>query len=115
MNAGGRAGRHRPVKIPQRHLRRDDRHVLVVHPDPSSSLTPELLKGSFQVVDNLGRKNVRFGQAIDVLQAVVLQPEDIQVQLIPMGEFVVAEPSETFGFPALMITIGLRICWATRG
>ena len=43
----------------------------------------KLFQGGFQVFGNLGGDNVRVGQVGGVFQAVVFQPEDVKVHLVP--------------------------------
>lgn len=51
--------------------------------------TSELFEGRVKVLNNLGRKNVGFGQAVQVLETFILEPEDIQVELVPRDEVLI--------------------------
>ena len=51
--------------------------------------------------DLVGRRQV-FG----VLQALVAEPEDVQVGLVPLGQFVVGEPPEPLGLLPLRPVVG---------
>jgi hypothetical protein len=71
----------------------------------------EALKGRFQALDDLGGDLVRRRQQIRVIQAVVLQPEDVEVDLVApdqigIGEF--AEALALFAFPAAALSCGRK-------
>jgi len=55
---------------------------------------PELLQRGFQALHNLPRQNCRIGQVAGVLQAPVLEPEDVQAGFIPFHQIVIAESPE---------------------
>jgi len=67
----------------------------------------ELLQCRPQVLNDVARENIRFGQVLGVLQTVVLQPEDVEVRLVPLNELVVFVGLEPLGF--LPIVAVLRI------
>ena len=61
----------------------------------------------FKVLDDLRCHLVWRGQAVGVDVAVVLQPEDIEVQLVPRRQFLIAEPAEAFAvLPRVALVVG---------
>ena len=58
------------------------------------SFLQNLFDTHFQVFDDLGRDNVRFRQTVDILKAVILEPEDVEVEFVPGDEIIVAKPPE---------------------
>jgi hypothetical protein len=50
-----------------------------------------LLQCCPQIIRDFLRQNVWLGQIVAVLQALVTQPEDVEVQLVPLHQVVVAE------------------------
>lgn len=48
-------------------------------------------------------QHVRLRQVVDVLQAVILQPEDIQVELVALDQLVMIETAEALGLLALVV------------
>jgi hypothetical protein len=68
----------------------------------------ELSDRVFQILDNLGRKQVRLWQVVAILQRLVLQPENIQVRLVTFHQLVVVErPPAAVGADAAL-PLGLR-------
>jgi hypothetical protein len=58
----------------------------------------ELLPGRLQVVGDLLCQHFGVGQVVGVLQALVLEPEKIEVRLVALGQLVVTEcPPARFG------------------
>ena len=57
---------------------------------------PELLQRGFQALHDLPRQDRRIGQVVGVLQALVLEPEDVQAGLVPFHQIVIAEGPEAF-------------------
>ena len=55
---------------------------------------PELLKRSLKILNYLGSDLLRRRQVRRILKTVILQPEDIEVQLIASLQLVVAEALE---------------------
>ena len=65
----------------------------------------ELLQGRLQALYDLRGEHLWLRQVLRVLQAFVLEPEDIKAALIPLDQLIISEGMETirFGpFPAVL-------------
>jgi hypothetical protein len=69
---------------------------------------PELRQRRLQVLDDLGGDDVRGREVGAILQAFVLQPEDVEIEAVAPGELVVAEALEAAGLLALVAGGGRR-------
>lgn len=67
----------------------------------------ELVERGLQILHNLGGNHVGGGQVGGILQALVLQPENIQAGLVPLHHLVVIEGVESLGFFALVAVLGV--------
>ena len=65
----------------------------------------KLVERGLQVLCDLCRDNVGVGQICRVLQALVLQPENVQADLIAFEQVVVGEGAEPVSFLALMAVL----------
>ncbi len=54
------------------------------------------------MLDDLQRQNFRRRQFIQIIEAVVLQPEDVEIGLVASNEFIVGEIPEAIGFCTIM-------------
>ena len=68
---------------------------------------PELLQRGFQALHNLPRQNCRIGQVAGVLQAPVLEPEDVQAGFIPFHQIVIAESPEALCLLSFVPVLGM--------
>src|SRR5205807_716879 len=57
----------------------------------------ETLQSGFQALDDFGGDLVWRRQAVGVLEARVLEPEDVEVELVALDQLVIAEATETIG------------------
>lgn len=64
-------------------------------------------QGSFQMVDDLLLQQIGWGQLIKVVEAVVLQPEDIQAGFVTSYQLLIAEEFKALGLLPLMAAIGV--------
>ena len=62
---------------------------------------PKLLQRDFEAFNDLGGEFGGWGEVLGVFEAVVLEPEDVEVGFVAGHDFVVAEFLEAFGFFAL--------------
>ena len=60
----------------------------------------EVVEGGGEVVDDFGGDEVGAGEVVEVLEAVVFEPEDVEVEFVARAEIFVAEAAEAFGFSA---------------
>lgn len=73
---------------------------------PGRSAAP-INAGRFQAVDDLRGDFVRQRQCVRIGDAGVLEPEDVKVQLVALGEVVISKAAEAFGllpFVAAMLS-----------
>ena len=76
---------------------------------------PEALRGRFQVFDDVVRRLVRVRQVVQIGEALVLKPEEIEAGLVPDRHFLVTEATpptigirlRVSGFLALMKVFGM--------
>jgi hypothetical protein len=61
----------------------------------------ELRQGSGEVVDDLAGNDLRCREVIEVLERGVLQPGDVEVDLVPRNELVIAEGAESLALDPL--------------
>lgn len=66
---------------------------------------PEILQGGFDVLDDVLGQQIGVGQVVQVGQAFVFEPEDIQIGLVAGSDFRVAEPA-----PATFRVLGRPGC-----
>lgn len=52
---------------------------------------PEAAQSRLKVINNLRRQFIRFREIVQISQALVLQPEDVQAGFIPADDLVIAE------------------------
>src|SRR5262249_49421022 len=85
-----------------------------IHLGPQSSLQSlrnraEQLQGRLQVLGDLFGQDIGFREAVRVLQTLVLEPEQIEVELVPLRQLVVGEraPAAVLGISA---HVGFRRC-----
>ena len=58
----------------------------------------ETLQPSLYIFNDFTGKNVRVGEIVQVCQALVFEPEDIQIGFVPGDDFLVSEfPPSSFG------------------
>jgi hypothetical protein len=60
----------------------------------------EFFQGGFEAFDDLGGEQGGCGQVVAVFEAVVLEPEDVEVGFVPGGDLGVGEFLEALGFLA---------------
>src|ERR1019366_1411195 len=65
----------------------------------------ELIEGSLQVFDDLGRGNSGVREVVGIAETVVAQPEDIEVGFVALDQVFVGEGSEALGFGPLVAVI----------
>ncbi len=65
---------------------------------------PEFLQRCFQAIDDFGGQLRGRGQTVGVCRVGVLQPEQVQVELVALGQFLIAEALEPF---ALLSVVAL--------
>lgn len=73
----------------------------------------ELGQGGLEVLGDLQCQHVRFGQVLRLAQRVVLDPEDVQIQLVPLRQFLMGEVSPTavgIVFGEVKAVYGAPIC-----
>ena len=70
---------------------------------------PEFLQRALQARDNLCGDFVRWGQAVGIGSAGVLEPEDVQVELVALSQIRVGELAEAFEFGAFVTAMLLPI------
>ena len=70
---------------------------------------PEFLQRKLQARDDLRGDLVRWRKAVGVGGAGVLEPEDVEVQLVALRQLLVTEAAEAFAGLPLMTTILLPI------
>ena len=70
----------------------------------------ELLEGGLEVLDDLPRQHVGLGEVFRVLEALVPQPEDVQVHLVPLEQLVVGEGPKTLGLLAVVGHLAYLSC-----
>jgi hypothetical protein len=58
----------------------------------------ELIQGGLEVFDDLGGKNGRVGEFGGITQAVVAEPDDVEVGFVAFDQVFVGEGVEAFGF-----------------
>ena len=63
----------------------------------------EVVEGGAEVFDYLDGDEFGAGEAIEVLAAVVFEPENVEVEFVAVDEFLVAEATEAFGLGAVAI------------
>ena len=63
----------------------------------------EVVEGGGEVVDDFGGDEVGAGEAVEVLEAVVLEPEDVEVEFVAGAELLVGEAAEAFAFSAVAV------------
>ena len=72
--------------------------------------TAKLLQRELQARDDVRGDLDRWRKAVGVGRARVLQPEDVEVQLVALGELLVAEAAEAFAglplVPAILLPVG---------
>ncbi len=68
----------------------------------------EAIERGFQALDNLSSDLIGRRQQVRIVKAVVLQPENIEVDLVALGESIITEAAETFALRPL-VPIGGRI------
>jgi hypothetical protein len=68
----------------------------------------ELIESSLQVFDDLGRKNGGIREIAGIAEAVVAEPEDVEVRFVALDQVFVGEGSEALGFGPLVAVI--RLC-----
>ena len=65
----------------------------------------ELIEGSLQVFDDLGRKNGGVQEIVGIAEAVVAEPEDVEVGFVALDQVFVGEGAEALGFGPLVAVI----------
>ena len=65
----------------------------------------ELVEGGLQVFGNLGGYDIGVGKTGRVFQTIVLEPEDVQAELVALEELVIVEGPEAVGGPALVAVV----------
>jgi len=63
----------------------------------------ELLQRAPEVVDDLGRQEVGVGEVGGVFEALVAEPKDVEVELVPSHQFVVGKGPPAAVLKACMI------------
>jgi len=66
---------------------------------------PELLQRGLQALHNLPRQNCRIGQVVGVLQAPVLEPEDVQAGFIPFHQILIGKGPEALYLQAVVAVL----------
>lgn len=78
-----------------------------------------LLQGRLKVLDDLGADDVGRRKVIEVAEAVVLEPEDVQVQLVAFQQLVGREPAEALAFlppgPVVRMVAGNEVVQVRTG
>jgi hypothetical protein len=59
----------------------------------------ELIQRRLQVIGDFLSENIRLGQVFGVLKALVLEPEDVEIELVALEQFLVIESA-----PAALLT-----------
>ena len=62
----------------------------------------ELQQGCLQTGDDLLGQHIRIGQVLRIFQGLILQPEDVQADLVTRHDLIIGEGAEALGLLALV-------------
>lgn len=117
LSRSGGLGRRRPGGAGRRRVYSRRPGVCVRGPDLSDGRplflfelladAQKLFQRRLEVLDDLQGQDLGLGEVLGVFEALVFQPEDVQVRLVPLHKLVVREGPEPLVLPPLVPVLGV--------